>query len=679
VKKVIIFIAALSFLSIVQAAEKRAMTVEDLWAMKRIGEVALSPDGHWLAFALAQYDIEKNSGNSDIWLVPAMGGEPRQLTFSSKFDGVPRWKPDGTGLAFISAREGSRQIYFLSLTGGEAFKLTDFPIDVEDFIWSPDGRHFAFIASVFSDANDLAETAARNKAHEESKVQARVIDHLMFRSFDRWTEGKRTHIFLCSTDGKEVKDVTPGEYDSPPLDLGGKLDFAFSPDGKEIAFVRNTDPMVAASTNNDVFLVPTAGGDAKCLTSANKATDNQPIYSPDGKYLAYRAMKRPGFEADQYELVLLNRQTGEAQSLTEAFDLSVEEVVWSPDGKSLYFVSENQGRESIFHVDVAKKQVRELVHEHSNGSLQISPEGKSLFFKRQTVAMPDELFSLNLKTQQITQLTNVNKSLLSELEFNPVEDFWFTSFDGKKAHGLFIKPPFFDPAKKYPLIYLIHGGPQGQWNDGFHYRWNASLFAAPGYVVAMVNFRGSRGYGQEWCDAVSKDWGGGPYQDLMSGLDYLLKSYPFIDSSKLAAAGASYGGFMIDWIATHTDRFKVLVSHAGVFDQRSMYGATEELWFPEWEFAGTPYEHPEQYEKWSPSNYVANLKNYKTPTLVIHGEQDFRVPYTQGMQMFTALQRMGVPSRIILFPDETHFVTKPQNSRLWWNEVFAWIDKWLNQ
>ncbi len=678
-KKTILVIAALSILSNAQATAKRAMTVQDLWAMKRIGEVALSPDGRWIVFSLTQYDLEKNTANSDIWLLPATGGEPQQLTFSPKFDGAPRWKPDGSGVAFISARDGSRQIYFLSLTGGEAAKLTDFPVDVEDFLCSPDSQHFAFTATVFADAKDLAETAARNKVREESKVQARVIDHLMFRSFDRWTEGKRTHVFLCTADGKEVKDITPGEYDSPPLDLGGHRDCGFSPDGKEIAFVRNIDPMVAVSTNNDVFLVSLSGGEAKCLTSANKATDNQPLYSPDGKYLAYRAMKRPGFEADQYELMLLNRQTDETQSITEAFDLSVEEVIWSPDSKSLFFTSENQGRESIFHVDIAKKQVREIEHEHSNGGLQISPDGKTLFFKRQTVAMPEEIFSLNLKTHQITQLTHVNKPLLSELEFNPVEDFWFTSFDGKKAHGLLIKPPFFDPAKKYPLIYLIHGGPQGQWSDGFHYRWNASLFAAPGYVVAMVNFRGSRGYGQEWCDAVSKDWGGGPYQDLMAGLDYLLKTYPYIDRNKLAAAGASYGGFMIDWIATHTDRFKVLVSHAGVFDQRSMYGATEELWFPEWEFAGSPYEHPEQYEKWSPSYYVANLKKYKTPTLVIHGEQDFRVPYTQGLQMFTALQRMGVPSRLIIFPDETHFVTKPQNSRLWWNEVFAWIDKWLRE
>jgi dipeptidyl aminopeptidase/acylaminoacyl peptidase len=672
-------IVILSIFTFAFAAEKRPMTVEDLWAMKRIGQVALSPDGQWLAYELMQYDMEKNSGNSDLWLVPTLGGEPKQLTVNAKFDGIPRWKPDGNGLGFISARDGSRQIYLLPMSGGEAKKITDFPVDVEDFIWSPDGQHIAFSAAVYADAKDLQETADRDKSREESKVMARIIDHLMFRSFDRWTEGKRTHVFVCTSGGKNVVDVTPGDYDSPPLDLGGSRDFVFSPDGKEIAFVRNPDPMVAASTNNDVFIVPMNGGEAKNITAANKAVDNQPFYSPDGKYLAYKAMKRPGFEADQYEIMLYDQQTGQQQSLTDSFDLTPEETVWSPDGQSIFFTAENQGRNSIFVIDVANKQITELVHDHDNGKIIVGRDGKTLYFSRETVAMPEELFRLVLKSKTEEQLTFVNQELLSRIKLNPVEDFWFSSFDGKKAHGLLLKPPFFDPDKKYPLIFLIHGGPQGQWSDDFHYRWNASLFAAPGYVVAMINFRGSRGYGQAWCDAVSKDWGGGPYRDLMVGLDYLLSTYPFIDKEKLAAAGASYGGFMIDWIATHTDRFNVLVSHAGVFDQRSMYGATEELWFPEWEFGGTPYEQPELYEKWSPSYYAADFKKYKTPTLVIAGEQDYRVPVTQGLQMFTAMQRMGVPSRLIYFPDETHFVSKPQNSRLWWNEVFAWIDKWLKK
>ena len=672
----LVLVFALIFQTNAQAA-KRAMTVEDMWAMKRIGDVALSPDGEWLALTVTEYDMEENRGNSDIWLLSTKGGEPRRLTTSDKSDQSPKWKPDGSGIAFLSNRDGSSQIYFLSLAGGEAEKLTDLPVDVESFVWSPDGTKFAFTAQVFADARDLQETAERNKKRQESKVKARIIDHLLFRIWNRWTDGKRTHVFVCDTHGENVRDLTPGDYDAPPLDLGGSQDFVFSPDGQEIAFVSNHDPMPAISTNNDVFLVPVSGGEARNLTAANKAVDNQPVYSPDGKYIAYRAMKRPGFEADQYEIILYERKTGQRTSLTENFDRTPREVVWSPDSKKIYFTAQDRGRVKIYTVEIKSGRITPLIEEHTNSGLLVSPDGGKIFFKRQSVALPNEIFCADTKGT-VRQLSFFNQALLSELELNPVEDFWFESFDGKKAHGFLLKPPFFDDTKKYPLIYLIHGGPQGMWNDSYHYRWNASMFAAPGYVVAMVNFRGSKGYGQAWCDAVSKDWGGGPYKDLMSGLDYLLETYDFIDDDRVVAAGASYGGFMINWIATHTDRFKALVTHAGVFDQRSMYGATEELWFPEWEFGGTPYENPKLYEKYSPSYFAKNFKKYKTPTLVIHGEHDYRVPVTQAYQMFTALQRMGVPSRFIYFPDETHFVTKPQNAKLWWSEIFAWYDKWLN-
>lgn len=672
-----IVVISLLILSALAFAEKRAMTVEDLWAMKRIGSIELSPDGKWLAFSVTEYDMEKNSGNSDIYLMPAEGGEPRRLTSRPGTDTAPKWKPDGSGIGFISTRNGSAQIYFLSLAGGEAEQLTDFPVDVEDFVWSPQGDRIAFSANVYAKASSLEESAEMDKKKADSKVKARVIDHLLFRSWNRWTEGKRTHVFVCDTNGENFIDLTPGEYDAPPLDLGGHGDFVFSPDGKELAFVSNHDPMPAASTNNDIFLVPVSGGEAQNITAENHAVDNQPLYSPDGRYLAYSAMKRPGFEADQYEIIIRDRKSGEIRSLTESFDRNPSEVIWAPDSKSLFFTAQDAGRVKIYRVGLKSGKIEELVLDSKNGEIKISPNGTTLYFARESVTSPDEIFAFDLKSKKTTQLSFLNRELLAQLELNPVEDFWFDSFDGQKTHGLLLKPPFFDPAKKYPLLFLIHGGPQGMWDDSFHYRWNAPLFAAPGYVVVMVNPRGSKGYGQKWCDAVSKDWGGGPYKDLMAGLDWVLEEYDFIDEDKLVAAGASYGGFMINWIATHTDRFKALVSHAGVFDQKSMYGETEELWFPEWEFGGTPYEHPELYEKHSPSTYVANFKYYKTPTLVIHGEHDYRVPFTQGFQMFTALQRMGVPSRLIFFPDETHFVTKPQNARLWWTEIFAWFDKWL--
>ncbi|MBN1480338.1 S9 family peptidase [candidate division KSB1 bacterium] len=659
-------------------AQKRAMTVEDMWAMQRIGNMAVSPDGNSIAYALTSYDMEKNSGHTEIWLVSSHGGEPRQMTFHAESSTLPRWRPDGKALTFLSTRHGSSQIYSLPLDGGEAQQLTDFPVEVDDFIWSPDGRKIAFSAKVFPTALSLQESADMDKTRQESRVKARIIDGLLFRSWNRWTDGKRTHIFVCDARGENVFDVTPGDYDAPPLDLGGHQDYVFSPDAAELAYVSNHTDKPAINTNNDIFLVPVAGGDAHNLTQGNQAVDNQPIYSPDGRFIAYKAMARPGFEADQYNIILYNRSTGERSSLTKALDLSPDEIIWSADSKTIYFNTREKGRKPVYSIDIKTGTITKRTGENVNSELVPGPDGKRLFFKRQSNRMPHEIFALD-NDNSIRQLTFVNQGLLAKLELNPVEDFWFTSFDGQKCHGLLIKPPFFDSGKKYPLMFLIHGGPQGMWSDDFHYRWNTSMFAAPGYVVVAINPRGSKGYGQAWCDAVSLDWGGAPYNDLMTGRDYVLEQYDFIDANKLAAAGASYGGFMVNWIATHNDRFDALVSHASVFDQRSMYGATEELWFPEWEFGGNPYEHPELYEKWSPSFYVKNFKQVKTPTLVIHGQGDYRVPVTQGFQMFTALQRMGVPSRLIYFPDETHFVTKPQNARLWWTEVFAWVEKWINQ
>lgn len=660
-------------------AEKRAMSVDDMWSMKRIGDTALSPDGTHIVFSLTEYDMEKNASHTELWLAPTSGGEPQQLTYHEKSSSLPRWTPDGTAITLLSSRSGSSQIWSLQIDGGEAQQLTNLPVDIDDYILSPDGQQIAFSAKVFASATTLQESADMDKDRENSPVKARVIDHLLFRSWNRWTSGKRTHVFVADKNGENVVDVTPGEFDAPPLDLGGHQDYVFSPDGAELAFVSNHTDMPAANTNNDIFLVPVPGGDAVNLTKENKAVDNQPVYSPDGQYIAYKAMRCPGFEADQYEIILYDRKTGEKSSITDELDLSPDEVLWAPDGKTLYFNAEDKGREKIYKIDVKSKNLETLVAENVNSALSLSPDGGHLYFKKQSNVMPYEIFGFDVKKKKLAQITKVNENLLSQLELNPTEEFWFPSFDGAQTHALLIKPPFFDPTKKYPLMFLIHGGPQGMWSDDFHYRWNTSMFASPGYVVVAVNPRGSKGYGQAWCDAVSTDWGGAPYKDLMAGLDYALDEFDFIDENKLAAAGASYGGFMVNWIATHTDRFDALISHAGVFDQRSMYGATEELWFPEWEFGGTPYEHPDLYEKWSPSTYVKNFKNYKTPTLVVHGQGDYRVPVTQGFQMFTALQRMGVPSRLIYFPDETHFVTKPQNAKLWWTEVFAWTDKWINQ
>lgn len=675
-----LFIFATIFSLPTFAAEKRAITVEDMWAMKRVGGNVLSPDGKWLAFTVSEYCMDTNGSNTDIYLIATKDGSVKKLTTSPDYDGAPAWRPDSRALAFISTREGTPQIYLLELSGGEAQKISAVPTGVNSFRWSPDGNYFLFTSSVYPEAKDCNESAQWDKEKTESKVKAQILDKLFYRHWNHWRYGKYSHLFLMSAAGEIIRDVTPGAYDTPPADLGSGHDFSFSPDGKEIAFVRNEDPVVATSTNNDIFTVAAKGGQIKKLTP-NPANDNEPVYSPDGKYIAYHAMARAGFEADQYDLILYNRQTGERKNLTEGFDLDVDEILWAPKGNKIYFNSEKQGRVPVFSIDIKKGTIKEIVTDHINNNLSVSPDGKTLYFRRQAANLPYEIFAFDLKKKKTRQLTFTNRKLLDQLAMHPVEDFWFDSFDGKKVHGLMVKPPFFDSSKKYPLIFLIHGGPQGMWSDDFHYRWNSQLFASPGYVAVMVNFRGSKGYGQWFCDQVSRDWGGGPYQDLMKGLEYVLDNFPFIDTNKIAAAGASYGGFMIDWIAgqantSPANKFKCLVSHDGVFDQYSMYGATEELWFPEWEFGGTPYLHPELYDKWSPSRYA---KNFKIPTLVIHSENDFRVPIGQGMQMFTALQRMGVPSKLLYFPDEDHFVTKPQNARLWWKTVLGWIDEWINK
>jgi dipeptidyl aminopeptidase/acylaminoacyl peptidase len=383
-------------------------------------------------------------------------------------------------------------------------------------------------------------------------------------------------------------------------------------------------------------------------------------------------MKRAGFEADQKQLILYERSTGKRLNLTEQFDYSVNDMVWSPDSKAIYFNADDKSNESLFKLSIAGRQLETLVGKGYTHSLRIVPDGKSLVVARESINQPAEIFRIDTDGKNIKKLTAVNESRLSQIEMNAKEDFWFDGAGGTKVHGFIVKPPGFDAGKKYPMVFLIHGGPQGQWGDQFHYRWNAQMFAARGNVVVLINPRGSTGYGQRFTDEISRDWGGKAYEDLMLALDHVLKTYPFIDGKRLAAAGASYGGYMVNWIAGHTDRFRCLVSHDGVFNPKSMYGTTEELWFPEWELGGTPYKNPELYEKWSP---MAFAHNFKTPMLVIHGQMDFRLDVSEGFQLFTALQRQGVKSKMLYFPDEGHFVGKPANAELWYKTVLDWIDE----
>ncbi len=661
----------------VHTSDSRQIAFDDFIQIQRLSDPQVSPQGDKIAFVITVMDIETNTSNSDIWIQSLDGGKPWPLTSSPKSDFNPRWSPDGEKIAFISTRKGTPQVWMIDSGGGEAYPFTDISTGASGVIWSPTGAHLAFISSVYPDCKDDDCNRQRNEEKEKNLVKAQIFDELLFRHWNAWRDETRSHVFIIPSDGGKAHDLSPGDFDVPPISLGSSSDYAFSPDGKEMCFVRNTDPelKIGLGTNNDLFVSSIQGGDIIKITD-NRANDNSPHYSPDGRYIAYRAMKRPGFEADRYSLMLYDRKTKQITNLTEKLDASVAEIVWSHDSSNIYITFEERGRTVLARVSLAARDAMRILEGHTIGSLVLSPDGRKFVFLKQSLLSPSELYSFDLTAKTLTPITHINSSLLAEFAMNPAEEFWFKGAENDKIHGFLLKPPLFEPGKKYPLVMLIHGGPQGAWNDNFHYRWNAQMFASPGYVVAMINFHGSTGYGQDFTDSISGDWGGKPYEDILLGLDYLLSQYDFIDQERVGAAGASYGGYMINWIEGHTDRFDCLISHAGVFDLRSMYGGTEELWFPEWEFQGTPWTNPEQYEHWSPSYYV---ENFRTPCLVIHGQYDFRLPVTQGFQLFTALQRRHVSSRLLYFPDEGHFVTKPQNARLWWTTVHDWLKEYLSK
>lgn len=660
---------------VLTAAMPRSLTFDDLIKIKRLSDIQLSPGGDLLAFVVTEIDKAANTGNSDIWVVSVDGTGLRRLTSSPKADHSPRWSPDGQTIAFVSTRGGSPQVWLIDLCGGEARPLTDFGPGASGPLWSPSGKHLAFTASVFPDCPDEDCNKKKSQEREQSRVQARLYHELYFREWNEWRDGRRSHLFVQAVPAGKPLDLSPGDYDTPPLALGGAQDYAFSPDGTEVCFVRNTDPELrkGMGTNNDLFLVPAQGGEATRLT-ANKANDNSPGYSPNGRFIAYLAMARPGFEADKYSLMLYDRAAKTVRNLSGAADPSAVEFVWTADSSALYFSAEDKGRLSVFRISLGGGRTEKVLEGQTLRGLTISPDGRTLYFLTQSMQLPAEVFAYRPASKELIQLTRFNAELLAGLALTAPEEFWFKGGGGDKVHGFLLKPPFFDPAKKYPLVMLLHGGPQGAWLDEFHYRWNAPMFAAQGYAVAMINFHGSTGYGQAFTDSISGDWGGKPFEDIMLGLDWLLSRNGWLDKDRVAAAGASYGGYLIDWIEGRTDRFRCLVSHSGVFDLASMFGSTEELWFPAWEFRGTPWTNKALYDKWSPSSYVAN---FKTPCLVVHGQNDFRVPLAQSLQFFTALQLMNVPSKFLTFPDEDHFVQKPQNAELWWKTVLGWLAEYL--
>ena len=655
------------------AQSRRPINFNDQLALKRVGDARISPDGRVVAYVVTAVDKVANRGKRSIWLVPVAGGSPTELITSPRNDDSPRWSPDGRQLAFLSSRDGVPQIYVADADGRNQRRVSDVPLGVADFSWSPDGRHFAFSTEIYPDCRDLACVAALAASEDQSRVKAVIADRLLYRHWDSFKRGRRSHLFIIGVDGGTPRDLTPGDQDVPPFSLGDPTGWDFSPDGREIAFVRNIEPDEATSTNSDIFTVPVEGGEPKRITAANVGSDTAPRYSPDGNWIAYRSQERNGYEADRFRLMLFNRRTGAIRELSIGFDRNVGDLLWAPDSRRILFLAEDRGREPVWAAPLDGGKFS-LIHANStNTSISLSADGRTLALTRSSLTMPTEIFASDSSGANLRQLTRTNEALLNQLQLGAVEEFEYTGALKAKIHGFLIKPPQFEPGRKYPLILLIHGGPQGAWLDSWSYRWNPQLWAARGFVIAAVNPHGSTGYGQAFTEQISGDWGGAVYDDLMKGVDYLIAS-GFVDPERLGAAGGSYGGYMVNWILGHTNRFKALMSHAGVYNLTSMYGATEELWFTEFEFKGNPWDNPGLYTKWSPHLHA---RNFRTPTLVIHGELDYRVPIGEGLQLFTTLQRKGVPSKLLYFPDEGHWILKPQNSELWHTTVFEWFEKWL--
>ena len=743
-----LFILAFTFFYIVPllAQGKRPFTFEDMMKLKRVGEPMPSPDGKWVVFSVVDVDLAANKKTPHIWIVPLAGGgaagvspaEGEHILIADQDGDRPRWAPNGKRFAFISNKNGGSQAWIADFDGAAGtvtgvHQLTAIATEAGGELWSPDGKNIVFTSDVYPEcdgeqAAELSCNAKKLKEVEDSKVKALIFDRLLYRHWNAYKAGKRSHIFAIQVpsafpaegayNGPLMalpRDLTPGDYDAPVFSLGGQDNYAFSPDGQEICYTSNHDKVEATSTNNDLWIV-SVNGDAgvspaktlaltKNITADNPASDSTPLYSPDGNYIAYRAQQRPGYESDRFRLMLYDRKTGEKGVLvgTEDFDRWIGSMAWAPDPDHIYFTAENVGASPIYelywHVIAGRPGPREVVGGF-NDDLTVAPDGSRLVFTRMSLSSPIEIKIAPPRSplpsgctasekdvppfyvppecalSKAQSLTHLNDSLLSQVSMSPLESFWFTGAHGDKVQGFLVKPPNFDPNKKYPVKFLIHGGPQGAWGDDWSYRWNPELFAANGYVVIMINFHGSTGYGQKFIDAINGDWGGAPFEDLMKGLDYAEKTYPFIDKDRECALGASYGGYMANWVLGHTDRFKCIVSHDGMFNSISAWGTTEELWFNNWEFKGTPYTNRATYDKWSPSNAGTS---FKTPTLVVHGQLDYRLDVSEGFQLFTTLQTMGVPSKMLYFPDEGHWVLKPQNSRLWYKTVNDWVDQWTKK
>ena len=689
------------------ATAARPMQVDDLFKFLRVSDAQISPDGFWIAYVVTKVDLDANKSSSNLWLADVAGkNPPKRLTSTDKKDRHPRWSPDGKRILFESSRSGETQLWTIDIRGGEARQITNLSTEASGAIWSADGKNIAFVSAVCPEFAKLPfkeSDAANKKKMDEIKaspIKAKVFTKLFYRHWDSYVEDKRQHLFVLPFDANgaegfaEPRDVTPGDRDAFPTSstFSSGDDFTFSPDGKYLVFSAVPEKDEAWSTNMDLCRVSINNTSDKWenLTKENLAADSAPMFSPDGNYLAYRAQKRPGFEADKWEIMIVEtNQEGTFKSKPVSFtgalktDVSVNEFTWAGKDKIL-FTADHLGKVALFQIlpleDVKAASLIKNQLSGYNSGISASADGAKIAFLNASMASPPEVFAGNadLRLSKPINISKVNETLLTELELPKPESVTLPGAGDTPTQMWILKPPGFDPSKKWPVAFLVHGGPQGAWEDGWSYRWNPQAWAARGYVVALPNPRGSTGFGQKYVDEISGDWGGKCYEDLMKAADYVEK-LPYVDKDRIGSAGASFGGYMMNWFSVKTSRFKCLISHCGVYNFESMYTTTEEIWFDEWEHSGPPWGKGgrESYEKFSPHRFAENLAKFKTPMLIIHNDLDFRVPISEGTQIFTALQRQGVPSRFVNFPDEGHWVLKPKNSQFWYKEVFTWLEKYV--
>jgi dipeptidyl aminopeptidase/acylaminoacyl peptidase len=660
----------------------RGFTVEDMVNMERVGSPLLSPDASKLVYTVRSTDLAKNGSNTQLWLLDLRAAKPvpQRLTQAAASSTDPEWSPNGDAIYFLSARSGSSQVWRLPLAGGEAAKVTDLPLDVDNFRLSPQGDRLALSLAVFRDCPDLGCTKARLDARAaKGKTSGVVYDRLFVRHWDSWADGRNAVLYSAPIDAS-------GKVTAAPVSLSGMLDgdvpskpfgdhdeYRFSPDGANIVFAaRIAGQSEAWSTNFDVYQVPAGGGAPRNLTADNPAWDSKPTYSPDGRTLAWLAMARPGFEADRFELVLMDVASGKRRKLAPQWDRSIADFRWTPDGKTILATADDVGQHRLFALDAASGKVTPVSGKGYVSAFDVQRD--TVVLAQANLASAAQLFKFKLggDAERATQLTKLNEAALADVRFGQYEQFSFTGADGATVYGHVMKPWNAVAGAKYPIAFLVHGGPQGSFGNSWSYRWNPQVYAGAGYATVFIDFHGSTGYGQAFTDSISGDWGGKPLQDLKLGLDAAVKKFPWLDRERSCALGASYGGYMMNWIEGNwSDGFRCIVNHDGVFDTRGMAYSTEEIWFTEWENGGSYYNVPQKHEQFNPVHHV---KNWKTPMLVVQGDLDFRIPTTQGLGTFTALQRQGIPSKLLMFPDENHWVLKPANSVLWHHTVIDWLD-----